>query len=173
MELTIKPTKYYYLIMPQQEILINQVLEEILRERTGSFLLRKKLRDFWLISAPKFIYSKNFLEKLEKTNFYTKKQKLINEQLTEKVFSFYGALVSTDESFMKWISLRLGYFEDINNPDDNTKNINCDGVFGSFEINENSSFSLNNYYNYISPKVKRRKYDKIIEIYYDKILQKI
>jgi hypothetical protein len=172
MEAKIKQTKYYYLIMPQQEILVNQVLEEILRERTGSFQLRKKLRDFWLLPAPNFIYSQNFLDKLQKTNFYTQKQKLINEQLSEKVFSFYGALVSTDESFMKWVALRLGYFEDVNNPDDSTKNINSDGIFGSFEINENSNFSLNYYFNYISPKVKRRKYDKIIEIYYDKILQK-
>jgi hypothetical protein len=176
MQTTLQSIKYHYLIMPQQEILINQVLEEILRERTTSFLVRKKTRDFWLISAPSFVYSEDFLKKLNQTNFFVQKQKQISESLSEKSFSFYGALVSTDEIFINWIRLRLGYFENINNPDENNKNINCDGLYGFFELNNNINTNLSPLIyvpNYISPKVKRKQHEKIIEIYYEKILQKI
>jgi hypothetical protein len=176
MQTNLKSIKYHYLIMPQQEILINQVLEEILRERTTSFLVRKKARDFWLVPAPSFVYSEDFSRKLKQTNFFVQKQKQINELLSEKCFSFYGALVSTDEIFINWIRLRLGYFENINNPDNKTKNINCDGLYGFFELNNNNVENLSpliHISNYISPKVKRKQHEKIIEIYYEKILQLI
>jgi hypothetical protein len=159
--------------MPQQEMLVNQVLEEILRERTSSFLIRKKSRDFWLIPAPRFIYSSSFLTKLEQTNFYNKKKNKINEFLNEKSFSFYSVLLSTDESFINWIKLRLGYFENLSKPDKSDQNINCDGIFDSFNISKNSFSPLDFYLDYISPEIKRKKHDKIIELYYTNMVDNL
>jgi len=173
MESNLATVKYYFLLMPQQEILINQVLEEILRERTSSFLIRKKARDFWLLPAPNFVYTSSFLTKIEQTNFYKVKSDKINEFLNNKSFPFYAVLMSTDEIFINWIKLRLGYFENLRKPAITDKIINCDGIYDYLEIEKNNISPFLFHSDYISPKIKRKKQEKIIELYYSKIFEKM
>ena len=42
--------RYYYLVMSQIDMLENQVLEEILRERANYYLSKNKNIDFWLLN---------------------------------------------------------------------------------------------------------------------------
>jgi hypothetical protein len=61
---------YNYLIMSQKDLLQNQVIEEILRERANLYALRKKSNDFWIVISPTFIYSPEILSTIKKSNFY-------------------------------------------------------------------------------------------------------
>jgi len=47
--------RYYYLIMSQIDMLENQVLEEILRERANYYFSKNKNIDFWLLISPNFL----------------------------------------------------------------------------------------------------------------------
>ena len=51
---------YYYSIFSQKELLENQCIEEILREKNTYYLNQKIQRDFWLLISPKFIYNLTF-----------------------------------------------------------------------------------------------------------------
>ena len=61
--------KYYYLLMSQQDMIQNQVLEELLRERVNYYLSKGKNIDFWLTVSPSFIFEMELNKKIEKTKF--------------------------------------------------------------------------------------------------------
>ena len=65
-----------------------------------------KKKDFWLIPFPEFVKDQNFLEKIKETNFYNQKTPLFFS-------SNLVALISSNEDFIKWVELRVGYFENI------------------------------------------------------------
>ena len=48
-------TKYYYIVMSQKDMLQNQVLEEILRERATYYISKKKTLDFWITISADFL----------------------------------------------------------------------------------------------------------------------
>ena len=128
-------TKYYYLIMSQKSLLQNQVIEEILRERSTYYSINNKKTDFWLLISPDFIYSNNIINKLKSTNFYRNNISsiLFNEFSTKKDLNFFGSLISTDKDFIKWISLRIGYFENIDEIDKlSSINFVSDGIQSSY-----------------------------------------
>ena len=102
-------TKYYYLIMSQKDMIQNQVLEELLRERTNYYLAKNKKSDFWISMSPMFIKELKLDAKIVRANFYKQNR----EQITSSTdYEFYSSLVSVDKDFINWIHLRLGYFED-------------------------------------------------------------
>jgi predicted dithiol-disulfide oxidoreductase (DUF899 family) len=109
-------TEYYYTVMTQKDLLQNEVLEEVLRERVTFYGIRKRLPDYWILVSPQFVYENDILEKIHKTNFFKNKKSLIYSPLLPKDNSseFYAAIVTTDSEFMIWLKLRLGYFENIN-----------------------------------------------------------
>ena len=118
---------YYYLFMFQKDLLKNNVIEELLRERTTYYVSQKKKRDFWIVLSP------TFLNATEQTRFsqtwYYKNQMIKNTGSTEQ---FYAALISTNEELINWIALRLGEFENINQPSlsSNFKQLHSNGIRG-------------------------------------------
>jgi len=158
--------KYYYLIMSQKEMMQNQVLEEILRERATYYFAKQKSLDFWVTLSPLFLDNLNLHEKILKTNFYKQQKSSIS---STSDFDFYGALISLDKDFINWIQLRLGYFEDISNQSNekNRTNYISDGIYGSFHLNELDQVSpLESNDNFINPEIILNKYKKILNISY-------
>ena len=121
---------YYYLFMFQKDLLKNNVIEELLRERTTYYVSQKKKRDFWIVLSP------SFLDTAEQTRFsdswYYKNQVSHNKRSTEPTEQFCAALISTNEELIDWIALRLGEFENISQPSSfaNLKQLNSNGVRG-------------------------------------------
>lgn len=99
---------YHYIIMSQRQMFQNQVLEEILRERTDFYLANEKEIDFWILVSPSFLYTPSFQNQVKGTKFYEQFQKEIVDQNGNEAFA---VLLTTDKTFANWIKLRLGYFE--------------------------------------------------------------
>ena len=155
--------RYYYLIMSQIDMLENQVLEEILRERANYYLSKNKNIDFWLLISPTFLKINNLLEKIKQTNFY-KQQKTKISSDTDK--NYYSSIISLDKEFILWLQLRLGYFETINS-EINEKFVS-DGVYGFFDYidNSNSLISpLKNNFKQLNPSILIKKYKKTLQLY--------
>ena len=155
--------RYYYLIMSQIDMLENQVLEEILRERANYYLSKNKNIDFWLLISPIFLKTNNLLEEIKQTNFY-KQQKTKISSNTDK--DYYSSIISLDKEFILWLQLRLGYFENVNSKI--SDNFVSDGVCGFFDHIDEASFNtspLKNETNKINPSILMKKYKKTLQLY--------
>ena len=109
---------YNYMLMSQKDFFENQVMEEILRERATYFITNNKKRDFWILVQPEFIKNNFLEEKIRKSNFYRQQEKNIKCISTSEVSisekeqtEFLICLISTNKEFIKWVELRLGFFE--------------------------------------------------------------
>ena len=161
--------EYYYLLMSQQDLLQNEVIEEIVRERVSSYALQNKRNDFWILISPEFVKLPNIEQKIKQTNFY--KQKKIN-LIAENNSEFYGAIISINKEFITWLSLRLGYFENIETFTElKTPNVNyvSNGIFGQINTNENLKqiSPLKGSPKYITPSLLSNKYKKLLELSYN------
>ena len=118
---------YYYLFMFQKDLLKNNVIEELLRERTTYYVSQKKKRDFWIVLSPTFLDTAEQIRFSE--TWYYKNQMSENTRSTEQ---FYAALISTNEELINWIALRLGEFENISEPSliPNIKQLHSNGIRG-------------------------------------------
>lgn len=161
--------EYYYLLMSQQDLLQNEVIEEIVRERVSSYALLNKRNDFWILIAPDFVTSPDLNQKIKQTNFYKqKKTNLISPNNSD----FYGAIVSVNKDFITWVALRLGYFENIETFTQlNAPNINyvSNGIVGKIqqsEINLQNS-PLKSSPKYLNPDLLTNKYKKLLELSYN------
>jgi hypothetical protein len=126
--------------MSQKDILLDQVLEEILREKTSYYLALDRVPDFWILVSPAFIEEQKLGAKIRKTKFFQdQKNKIVVEWSTGGFKEFYIALISSDEDYMSWIKLRLGYFEEIETLKDNSVLLSyvSDGICGTLLIDEN------------------------------------
>ncbi len=131
-------TGFYYLVLNKFQLVKNNAIEEILRERAHYYLSENKMRDFWLIENPEFLYTKDFMEKIKSTQFYNSSKKL--SQLNQ----FY-AIVSSDKSFINWLALRIGYFENLSQKQGQikAKNYASTGLSGQLEsIERNALIAL-------------------------------
>jgi hypothetical protein len=163
-----KKTEYHYAVMTQKDLLQNEVLEEVLRERVTFYSIRKRLPDYWILVSPEFIYQNGILEKIHKTNFFKNKKALIYSPLLPKdnPSEFYAAIVSTDPEFMVWLKLRLGYFENIDeNKDKLSENSTSNGICGSFKVAEVKS-PLKSYSSFLWPEIALKKNIKFLNLYY-------
>ena len=79
---------YYFIIASQKFLLKEEPLEEVLRERFQYCQREKKPMNFWLVKSPKFLDSPTM--------------KKLREQLPDDSV----AIVSTNESFIRWLKLR-------------------------------------------------------------------
>jgi hypothetical protein len=134
---------FYYIIMSQREILLGQVIEEILREKTNRHVTLGVSPDFWLLVSPFFIGEEKLDAKIRTSKFYQdKKDSVIVEWAGGGYQEFYAALVTPDENYMNWIKLRLGYFEDIEASRDSlaSTSYTSDGVCGTLMISEDDKF---------------------------------
>ena len=156
---------YHYLVMTQKDLLENQCFEEILREKTTYYFNRKKERDFWLLISPKFIYSPEIFKKMKQSHFYNQKKGTISSRS-----NFFTVLISLDKEFINWISLRLGYFENIDKnqylEDLKTKSFVSDGIRGTILFQEEETNPLDSYFNYIHPEILTKKNSKFLDLYY-------
>lgn len=119
--------KYYYLAMTQKNMLQNQVLEEILRERAHNYFLRKKPLDFWILIAPDFLTNKETQQTISATNFFLQKN---SELISAYGSTFYSCIISLDMDFLRWVQLRLGSFENPLFCNKALTESNSDGIFG-------------------------------------------
>lgn len=162
-------TIYYYLVMSQKDFLQSQVMEEILREKAAYYNSRKKNTDYWILISPKFLKTNNLDSKIRETKFYIqKKNKIKPSNVSDNNLEFYAALVSLDKEFMDWIKLRLGYFENIDEINNQIQNLNyiSDGIYGKMEIAQNASSSFLEFNkNFLHPDLLVDKFKKSLEKY--------
>jgi hypothetical protein len=187
-------TTYFYLIFSQIDLLKSEAIEELLRERTTYYWSKEqKDRDFWIIISPKFVNSMEINKKIKESQFYQKnlnkiavsRSKILKD--SNKLFlegnEFYGAIVSTNENYIKWLSLRIGYFEKlkINKKGeyflDYGENIpsnffdegfKSNGIFGSIQTSDKNYINpLLNNPNYLHPDLLSEQYSTIISEYYN------
>jgi hypothetical protein len=161
--------EYHYLLMSQQDLLQNEVVEEILRERTSSYLSQNRNNDFWILTSPQFILNKDIKEIIKKTNFYKQKQNLFLN--SKNNHEFYCVVLSLNKEFITWLSLRLGYFENIETFDKLKlvkKDYISNGILGKIEKTENnfniSPLKANQ--KFLSPDLLTKKYKKLVELSY-------
>lgn len=141
---------YKFLLMSQKDMLKNEVLEEVLRERSYYYFSKSKIFDFWIILSPKFI--EEFQKKLELNNYFNHESKI----------KFSSIIISSNSDFINWLKLRIGDFIDItleNDIDQHTKNGICGVLSNSFTSHE---FLSQNYF--LDSKFISAKYNKIVDI---------
>jgi len=115
--------------MTQESLLKNQVLEELLREKSNNYQVNKQQKDFWILNSPNFINKLNLLEKIKNSNFYNNNKNKNNN---------FSCLISLDKKYIQWIELRLGYFENIKDLNDlQLKKFVSDGIIGSIDLDIN------------------------------------
>jgi hypothetical protein len=150
--------KYYYLAMTQQDFLKNQVIEEVIRERTNYYINRKDCLNFWVVMSPDFLNHIEIKEKIFRTNFFFQKKNEIENQ--NKLYT--ACIITTDYDYLLWLKLRLGYFENINeNEISLNTSLRSDGIFGIFDLKlSNTPFS--NPKNNINPEILVNNYKTIL-----------
>jgi hypothetical protein len=139
-------TDLHYIIMSQKDVIQNQVLEEILRERASYYNAKEQEQDFWIITNPTLLFRNKDYSQIMKTKFYKQQISKIKYKSRTTNFEkdFLGAIVSTNMKFIEWLRLRLGYFEDSTTLSDNRQaSYVSDGVFGTV----NSSYYFYNLQN--------------------------
>ena len=135
----VKP--FYYILMTQEDLLNSSVTEELLRERSTHYINKNKPIDFWLIDRPLFAFTNKIKTNIKKTNFFSNKNLFNAKELSDNLdfcLSSCSAIISTNYEYLKWLQLRVGYFEEIpleqneykNNPKFINKNYKSDGIFG-------------------------------------------
>ena len=161
---------YHYLVMSQKDFLQNQVIEEILREKSSYYMVQNKVPDYWILISPKFLSENNLKEKIKNTRFYkNQKSKIIFKSNDFSEIEFYASLVSSDKEFMNWIKLRLGYFEEIDefqNEKENSSYIS-DGICGTYSSNMRieNSFLLDDI-NFVHPDIIESKLSNSVKSFY-------
>ena len=163
---------YHYLVMSQKDLLQNQVIEEILREKSSYYAIQNRIPDYWILISPNFIINEGLGFKIKKTRFFkNQSNKILFDSKENKQIEFYASLVSLDKEFMNWVKLRLGYFEDL----DKYENENLlssyvsDGVYGEHifkqgELTTDSFLSSNP--NLIHPDIILEKLSNSIKSFY-------
>jgi hypothetical protein len=164
----------HYIIMSQKDIIKNEVLEEILRERASHYNSKGQEQDFWIINSPTLLFKDRNYSQIIKTKFYNQQFSKIRYESECGNFKqdFIGAIASTNMKFIEWLRLRIGYFEDSNSSSDNSgASYVSDGVFGT--VNSGYYFgSLKNKKNRfycLHPDLINEKNVIIVEEYYELI----
>ena len=117
---------YHYLIMSELDFLKVQSIEEILRERANYYTIENNHQNYWIVTNPLFLKTEKYFDAFKRTAFYSQNKKN----------SSYIALISTNEAFINWLQLRIGYFEflDIKNEIvPLSRKIKSDGIAGKIE----------------------------------------
>ena len=139
-KLFMNKSQIHFLLFFQNDFLKNTVIEEILRERTNYNSQQKKQRDFWILVSPSFLLNNGLQQKIENSNYFFEKNL---ENIGEN--SKYIAIISYKLEFINWIKLILGFFESLNNFNENNekKKFRSNGIYGVIEnkkdINSNSN----------------------------------
>jgi hypothetical protein len=148
----------YYIAMRGENLIRNQVLEEILRERANHRIANNEPLDAWIAHEE---YEQEFgrilidayvdIDQVLGTKYYSQNKAEIEKLDNPKTHFSY--LYSSSIKFITWIRLRLGYFEDVNKSLDDKPSGEyiSDGLYGrvttsgEFLGNETNESLLNNY----------------------------
>lgn len=153
---------YKFLLLSQKSMLKNQVLEEMLRERSNYYFSKSRPLDFWILISPTFLSF--FSQKIQQSSFFAQNKE---EILSNDKLPFYSLIISSNSDFIQWIKLRLGYFTNLNDSFSETEKIyTTDGISGIIDTNllDSSTFlSLNHF---LHPDLLSQKYKQIFETYY-------
>jgi len=75
----------YYLLFSQKDFLQNQVIEELIRERSNYYIAENKSTDYWILNSPEFINNSELKEKIKLSSEYSW-ENLIKEKIKQKIF---------------------------------------------------------------------------------------
>jgi len=155
-----KNTKCYYLIFSQKDFLENQVIEELIRERSNYYISENKNPDFWILNSPEFLKQGNIIKKIKNSNFY----KLKYNQIIKNNEEYYSSILTFNEEFYIWMQLRLGDFEDIDlEKFKNSKIYNVDGIKGSFILTKENMSLLNSDFSKLNPDLITKKFSNFVQ----------
>ena len=84
-------TTYYYVLASQKFLLEEEPFEEVLKERTRHYQDTNQEIDFWLVKQPAFLEAPELAD--------------VKSQCPQPCV----AVISTNESFITWLRLRLEY----------------------------------------------------------------
>ncbi|CCH65929.1 Histone acetyltransferase HPA2 and related acetyltransferases [Richelia intracellularis HM01] len=82
---------YYYVLASQHFLLVDEPLEEVIRERTRNYREQDKKIDFWIVKQPAFLQAPSMAE------------------IKAKCPQPSAAVISTNAQFIIWLKLRLEY----------------------------------------------------------------
>ena len=80
---------YYYVLASQHFLLVDEPLEEVIRERTRNYREQDKKIDFWIVKQPAFLQAPSMAE------------------IKAKCPQPSAAVISTNAQFIIWLKLRL------------------------------------------------------------------
>ena len=84
-------TKYYFVAASEKFLLVEEPLDEILKERFRNYKENNKEIDFWLLKRPKFLKTK------------------VLGGLYQKIPAPSAAVISTDNKFITFLKLRMEF----------------------------------------------------------------
>ncbi|BEV36451.1 MgPME-cyclase complex family protein [Synechococcus sp. M16CYN] len=84
-------TIYHFVAASEQFLIVDEPLEEVLRERQRNYVETNKEIDFWLIRRPAFLQAPGL------------------SSLASQVPQPAAAIISTDKTFITFLKLRLEY----------------------------------------------------------------
>ena len=84
-------TKYFFVAASEKFLIVEEPIEEILKERIRNYKENNKEIDFWLLKNPTFLQTNQFAD------------------LTAKIPSPPAAVLSTDKKFITFLKLRLEF----------------------------------------------------------------
>jgi hypothetical protein len=150
----------YYLLFSQKDFLQNQVIEELIRERSNYYIAENKSNDYWILNSPEFINNSELKEKIKLSSFYKAKQNEIVKNNEE----YFSSILTFNKEFFVWMQLRLGDFEDINLINDNKlKDFRVDGIKGEFILDTFNFNILKSKSNKIHPDLMVLKFSNFVE----------
>jgi len=150
----------YYLLFSQKDFLQNQVIEELIRERSNYYIAENKSTDYWILNSPEFVKNSQLKEKIKLSSFYKAKQNEIVKNNEE----YFSSILTFNKEFFVWMQLRLGDFEDINLIYDNKlKDFRVDGIKGEFILDTFDLNILKSKSNKIHPDLMVLKFSNFVE----------
>ncbi len=84
-------TTYYFVAASEKFLVVEEPIEEILKERMRNYKENNKEIDFWLLKNPSFLQTTQFVD------------------LKDKIPSPPAAIISTDKKFITFLKLRLEF----------------------------------------------------------------
>ena len=82
---------YYFVAASEKFLMVEEPLDEILKERERNYKENNKEKDFWLLKNPSFLQTSQFVD------------------LRVKIPSSPAAVLSTDKKFITFLKLRLEF----------------------------------------------------------------
>jgi len=144
------PRPLFYIILSQYDVLKNNVIEELLRERTEYYKSQNKVLDFWVFLNPTLLDVPFINLSIISSDFYSNLYNKINFDNN----NYLAVIVSTNKEYINWLKLRLGGFDIISIEKDlkgtlnkiKNSSIKWDGLYGRFNSLKKINYSIKKSY---------------------------